>query len=368
MNAPQSAPSQAIPSQAVQTPVLSPGKFWGLRRMADGGGRFKMLAVDQRPPIKTRVAEARGEEGPRYGDVRAVKRALMEALAPHASAVLADPTYALSDAMTVLAPHHGLVVTLEDSVFGEGRDGRLSKAIDDWSVSKIKRAGGDAVKVLTWYHPDQDAASGQAQRDFTKRVGEACARYDIPFLLEMLLYPLAGDTGQTKDYVEQAGKRADHVLKTVETFAAPDYGVDVFKLESPVPAKDVPPPGDGATAALFAEMGRLAGRPWVMLSAGASQAAFRNVLHYAFEAGASGFLAGRAIWWDAFQHFPDMAAMETALSGPAADYMKELNALADAQARPWTAWFDEGAEGLPRPAGWESEWMQGAYADLEGRL
>ena len=179
----------------------------------------------------------------------------------------------------------------------------------------------------------------------------------------MLLYPLAGDTDQTKDYVEQAGKRADHVLKTVEIMAAPDFAVDVFKLESPIPAKEVPPAGDGEIAALFTEMGRLAGRPWVMLSAGASQAAFRNVLDYAFAAGASGFLAGRAIWWEAFQHFPDMARMTDDLRGPAAAYMADLNALADAKARPWTDWFED-----PRPEGWDSHWMQGAYADLEGKI
>lgn len=341
---------------------MTPGKFWGLRRMADPSGRFKMLAVDQRPPIKNRVREARGEAEARYADVRAVKRALMESLAPQATAVLTDPTYALADAMTILAPHHGLVVTLEDSNFGEGEDGRLSKEIDAWSVSKIKRAGGDAVKVLTWYHPEQDAASRRNQQDFAKRTGEACARYDIPFLLEMLVYPLAGDAEQTKDYVEQQGKRADHVLQTVAEFAKPDYGVDVFKLESPIPAKEVPDPGDRGTAALFAEMGRLAGRPWVMLSAGATKAAFRRVLHYAYGAGASGFLAGRAIWWDSFQHFPDLAAMTADLKGAAAGYFTELNDMTDAQARPWSDWFEE-----VRPEGAESECFQDTYADLEGR-
>ena len=114
--------------------------------------------------------------------------------------------------------------------------------------------------------------------------------------------------------MEQPGKRADHVLQTVAEFAKPDYGVDVFKLENPVPAKDVPDPGDRETAALYAEMGRLAGRPWVMLSAGATKEAFRRVLHYAYDAGASGFLAGRAIWWDSFQHFPNLQAMTADLT------------------------------------------------------
>ena len=169
---------------------MTPGKFWGLRRMADATGRFKMLAVDQRPPIKNQVKAARGEAEARYADVRAVKRALMESLAPQATAVLADPTYALADAMTILAPHHGLIVTLEDSNFGEGENGRLSKEIDDWSVSKIKRAGGDAVKVLTWYNPEQDAVSRQQSAAISRSGPARPARsYDLPFLLEMLVYP-----------------------------------------------------------------------------------------------------------------------------------------------------------------------------------
>ena len=36
---------------------LTPGKLWGLRRMADARGIFKMTAVDQRPPIKNPIAK-----------------------------------------------------------------------------------------------------------------------------------------------------------------------------------------------------------------------------------------------------------------------------------------------------------------------
>jgi tagatose 1,6-diphosphate aldolase len=98
-----------------------------------------------------------------------------------------------------------------------------------------------------------------------------------------------GDAHQTSDYVEMTGKRTDHVLQSVADFAHPDYGIDVFKLESPVAAKDVPVGGDWQeTQAAFDEMGRLAGRPWVMLSAGAGKADFRNILAHAYRAGASG--------------------------------------------------------------------------------
>jgi tagatose 1,6-diphosphate aldolase len=78
-------------------------------------------------------------------------------------------------------------------MFEETPEGRFSSEIDDWSVAKIKRMGGDAVKVLAWYRPDAPGTrhNRQKQKDFTKRIGEACARYDIPFLFELLVYPLA---------------------------------------------------------------------------------------------------------------------------------------------------------------------------------
>ena len=319
---------------------LSAGKFWGLRRLANENGHFTMLAVDQRPPITQIVSERRGEATPRFDDIRNVKKTMMEMLSPHSSAVLVDPTYALTDAMNILQPYHGLVVTLEDSLFTETKEGRTSRAIDGWSVEKIKKVGGDAVKLLTWYRPDQSKATRIAQKDFTKRVSEACVEHDIPFLLELLVYPFQGDQNHTTDYVEQRGKRADHVIQTVEEFSSPEFGVDIFKLESPIPATNVPAPrGDSDAVAqcqkYFDELGKASGRPWVMLSAGATKPAFKNVMHYAYQAGASGFLAGRAIWWDDFQAFPDLDAMKVGMAANAVPYMNNLAIMTAASATRW---------------------------------
>jgi tagatose 1,6-diphosphate aldolase len=316
--------------------TLTPGKLWGFRRLADANGRFKMLAVDQRPPIKNPIKAARGTLEAPYEDVAAFKLMLVDELQDQASALLLDPHFALPRGFSLASPTKGLIVTLEDSVFTETGEGRLSAEIDDWSVEKIKRCGGDAVKVLAWYRPDAGKAVCQAQKDFTKRIGEACARYDIPFLFELLVYPLAADAHQTSDYVEMTGKHADHVLDSVREFAKPDYGVDIFKLESPVPAKAVPAGDDAATQAIFGEMGRLAGRPWVMLSAGAGMAEFENVLRFAYYAGASGYLAGRAIWAEPFKSFPDWRAIEHGLRGASLPYMARINAMTDKSAMPWT--------------------------------
>ena len=262
---------------------LSAGKLWGMRRMADAGGRFKMTAVDQRPPIKGPIAKALGTDEAPWEEVARFKTLLVETLQDAATAMLLDPHFAIPAALNRLSPAKGLIVTLEDSLFREMPGGRLSAEIDDWSVAKIKRMGGDAVKVLAWYRPDADPKVLAHQQEFVRRIGDACARHDIPFLLELLVYPLPGDAGQTTDYVEMPGKRSEHVLASVETFAAPDYGVDVFKLESPVGAEAAD--GSDQVQATFDEMGRLAGRPWVMLSAGAGPEAFRRICQHAFAAG-----------------------------------------------------------------------------------
>jgi tagatose 1,6-diphosphate aldolase len=320
--------------------ALSAGKLWGMRRMADAGGRFKMTAVDQRPPIKGPIAAHYGTQEAPFEDVARFKALLIRTLQDQSSAMLLDPHFAIPVGLADLSPTKGLIVTLEDSLFEDTGTGRRSTAIDDWSVNKIKRMGGDAVKVLAWYRPDADPGVNAQQQDFVQRIGAACARYDIPFLFELLVYPLASDAHQTRDYVEMAGKKADDVLASVAEFARPDYGIDVFKLESPVAADAVPGVGTGdwrEVQAMFDEMGRLAGRPWVMLSAGAGKSAFRNILTHAYRAGASGYLAGRAIWLDAFGHFPDWDRMHADLTGEAAAYMADLNALTDAEATPWHA-------------------------------
>lgn len=312
---------------------LTPGKLWGMRRMADSRGIFKMTAVDQRPPIEEPIAKHFGTSTAPWEEVAQFKALLVESLQVRCTAMLLDPQYAIPRAFGILSPAKGLVVTLESSVFEETAEGRLSSDIDDWSVGKIKRMGGDAVKVLAWYRPDAASSVTSRQQDYVKRIGSECARFDLPLLLELLVYPMALDSAQSHEHVEVRGKRSEHVLASVEEFAKPDYGVDMFKLESPVDASGAD--GSAEVQDLFDELGRLAGRPWVMLSAGAGKSQFKAVLEHAFAAGASGFLAGRTIWLDAFRAYPDWSAVKMQLLSSAAGYLEEISELADNRAASW---------------------------------
>src|SRR4029078_9764992 len=170
----------------------SAGKLWSLRRLADDAGRFKMLAVDQRPPIQQVIARGRGiaPEAASFADICAIKRLLVEHLAADVSAVLLDPNFAYPAAIDAVPARTGLIMTLEDHRLAETAEGRRSRSIADWSVEKIRRLGADGVKVLAWYRPDADEAVCAHQRDYVEAVGRACRAEDIPFVLELLLYPL----------------------------------------------------------------------------------------------------------------------------------------------------------------------------------
>ena len=319
--------------------ATTPGKRRALARLADDAGTFRMLAVDQRPPVRALIAQRRGlptGTDPDGRDVIGVKQLLLEELGPFASAVLVDPHTAFPLEGTVDA-RQGLVLTLEDSVFDETPGGRRSKTIDDWSVGQIKRAGGDGVKLLAWYRPDADPAVRDHQQAFVRAVGDECRRHDIPFVFELLVYPFPGDD----DPVPFRGaERAEMVLESVETFADPGFGVDVFKVESPYLPSELPPRGEdrGEHLAAFRDLDRLVGRPWVLLSGGVDPADFERVLADAYDAGASGYLAGRSIWWRAVGRFPDWQAMREALRSDARSVMENIDALTVARARPLGAY------------------------------
>ncbi len=337
----------------------SAGKLWGMRRLADGRGHFRMVATDQRPPImaliRTRIARAAT-----WAEIGAVKRMLIEALSEDASAILTDPVWGYPAAADVLRVDRGLMVTLEDHEYDQTRGGRRSRVIAGWKACTIRSLGADAVKLLAWVRPDADAAVMEHQRQFVAEVGRQCQAADIPFVLELLVYPFG--VGGGPEYTTDPDKRPELVLESVRAFTGPDFGIDLWKLEAPLPAALVPDP-DGPEAAsvqpLFDRLGRLVPGPWVVLSGGAEPERFRRILTYACRAGASGFLAGRSIWADALAGYPDQETMTAALKTGA---RSELGVLNEITARLAAAWSPPGPARLPDAAGPEFARAYGARA------
>jgi tagatose 1,6-diphosphate aldolase len=201
------------------------------------------------------------------------------------------------------------------------------------------------VKVLAWYRPDATADVLAHQQRFVREIGEQCERNDIPYVLELLVYPFLGSANHTADYVESPGKLPSLVIDSVREFAKPEYGVDLLKLESPLAANSLPP-RDGSAAAVAAQgefdaigdICRDHGIPWVLLSGGAATDKFERVLQYAYAAGAGGFLAGRTIWLNAVRsHFPDLQAVSSALRRESVGVLDSLSQLTKSKANPWMA-------------------------------
>jgi len=304
-----------------------------LERLADDHGHFSMLAVDQRPPVTALIAESLGVEAAPLPVIHEVKQLLVESLAPLASAVLVDPVTAFP-ASDRISARQGMIMTLEDSVFEARADGRLTSLIEDWSVDKIKRIGADGVKFLAWYRPDAGRAVLEHQHQLVAEVGAACRRADIPFIFELLLYPFPGEA---PGEAPVGTRRSEMVFESVETFADPAYCVDVFKLESPVSASAIADHEASEEEALtaFAHLDRAAGRPWVLLSGGAAPEVFLRLLSLAYAAGASGYLAGRSIWWEALTRYPDLELVQKELRTGAVPYMERLNELTTSSATRW---------------------------------
>lgn len=298
-----------------------------MRRLADAAGRWKMVAIDQRTPLMLPIAQKRGTAKAAYEDIAAVKTAVTRHLSPHASAMLVDPNFGYPRCAGEMPPTAGLCIALEHHVTRDTPQGKLSSTIPSWSVRQIRRIGGDAVKLLVWYRPDAEASVRAHQQEFVRRIGQECREHDIVLLLELLIYPLPADAPGFL-----AANRTKLVQDSMRDFADPGFGVDIYKLEPPAALNAVPDP-DGAQAAAVQQaydgLGALTTRPWVLLSAGAGPADFQRSLTYAYRAGASGYLCGRAIWHRAFDHFPDMPAMERELADGAVRFVQTINALTD---------------------------------------
>ncbi len=339
------ATSATIPSMA----SMPAGTLRAFMTLADDSGRFGMIAVDQRPPIFAALARHgnRRPEDVEYEEVAAVKGVLLEVLAPDASAVLLDPIWAHPHHLRKVPGHVGVLSTLEDHDFTLADGERRSHAIPGWSVAKIKRSGAQGVKVLAWYRPDVSTATRDHQDAFVAEVGRECREHELPFVLELLTYPLPGEDPNGSDYARAKPQR---VLDSVRHFGDSHFGVDLFKLEFPAELKAAEEFAAGAfdgrcreavyaldeVRASLAELDEASPVPWVLLSAGVGPHEFAFNLELACLAGASGFLAGRAVWYDALEAYPDLDAIRERLRSVSLPYLRSLRALAQ-RGRPWTA-------------------------------
>lgn len=300
---------------------LSLGKWRRLRQAASSRGTFTILAIDHRGPLRRALAPhfAAGEL---EAALSALKEDIVRELAPGATAVLLDPETGLGPCVTggALPGGTGLLVALDTGSTG---DPAVLKTglVPDWDVDRAARVGAAGVKLLVYYHPD--AAEAPAVEELVTTIGHACARAEMPFYLEPLSYSIEQPGGRLP-----SRRRRQVVVETVRRLAP--LGVDVLKAEFPVDVNEEPDQPVWREAC--EELSRACAIPWVILSGGLSYETFLRQTRIACEAGASGVMAGRAIWNEAVS--AEGPARRRFLRERARERIERLRCLCDALGEP----------------------------------
>jgi tagatose 1,6-diphosphate aldolase len=306
---------------------ISVGKLRGLQQISDETGRFTMIAMDQRGSLQ-KMLHPENPKAATYAEMEAVKLGVTEALAPHASGYLLDPEYGVAPAINrfVLPGRTGLLVALEQSGYEKKGNWRLTTLLEGWSVEKVKRLGASAAKLLLFFNPDAPREIVDHQLTVVKTIAEECRRLDLAFVCEPMSYPV--DT--TED--EFAHKKADTIIRTAEVLTP--LGFDVLKAEFPGDPRVTPDPEE--LRKNCDRLTRATKVPWVVLSAGADFDVFRGLVEQACRGGACGFLAGRAIWKDAFRE----KSREAQMAYVRTQGLKNFRVLADLAHKHATPWWD----------------------------
>ncbi|HVN03858.1 MAG TPA: tagatose 1,6-diphosphate aldolase, partial [Bryobacteraceae bacterium] len=203
---------------------VSEGKLKHLKALSNHAGVIAAAAMDQRGSLQKSLAAARGVDKKEITPemMSEFKTAVTKVLTPHASAILLDPEFGL-DARLARSKNAGLLLAYELSGYDNTQPGRLPDLLPHVSVKRIVDWGADAVKILIYYTPFEDAKINDIKHAFIERIGAECETYDIPFFLEFVGYDPKG--GDEKGF-EYAKSKPEIVKKSMEEFSKPQYFVD----------------------------------------------------------------------------------------------------------------------------------------------
>ncbi len=327
--------------------TMSKAKFDRMMKVCNSQGVIAAAAMDQRGSLKKSIAKEKGVDASAVTDVMMTefKTAVTEVLSQHASAMLLDPVWGLPSAQK-RDKNCGLILAYEDSGYDNTQPGRLPDLLNTYSVRRLKEAGADCCKILLYYTPFDPISINDQKHAWVERIGSECETEGLPFFLEFVGYP--HDKTDEKS-LAFAKLKPEIVRKSMEEFSKPQYRVDVLKAEFPVNMKFVENTqsfaGTGVAYTrheaidLLKATAKVTTKPFIYLSAGVSDAEFRETLELAAEAGVpfNGVLCGRATWKDGIPVYAKQGlhAFEVWLKDRGVKNIQALNAILEKGAKPW---------------------------------
>jgi sulfofructosephosphate aldolase len=286
-----------------------------LDAIARPGGGFAMVAMDQRDSLRTMFDHA-GAGRPADRVLVDFKLEVAHALGPLASGFLIDRHYGFERVRDegLLPPGCGLILAADDLTQEDG--GPVLETALDETVLATDLGGVSAFKLLVIWRRDELRA---ARVELAKRFAHEARARGVLSVLEPVVRATPEEEAAGTWDLDAAIREAARELSPI--------GADLYKVQ-------VPSGGRGSDDELLVRCRDLAADitgPWVVLSQGVDRDDFLRAVTMACRAGASGFLAGRALWSDLVGR-PDLA---TALREVAVPRLERLGEVVDTHARPW---------------------------------
>lgn len=251
-----------------------------LADIATADGTFAVIALDQRNTLK-RMFVAAGRPDPTDEELVAFKADVLAGV-DNASAALIDPTYGVPALKSIGSTTRALIAAEPANRITWNGEPRVTRD-PELNARWVREQGGSALKFFVQLRVDRPVGPGEPDIaaegiEVARQVIADCREAGVPSVLENLIY-LRPD-----EELDAAG-RADAIIAAA--VALDELRPDLLKLEYP---------GSPQACRRLAES---ISSPWAVLSAGVEFTEFSDVLRISCdEGGASGFIAGRAVWKD----------------------------------------------------------------------
>lgn len=243
-------------------------------------GKYLLLAFDHRGSFKKYVNKDNSEAASDK-EIIEVKSLVIDALNDLMSGVLIDPVWGLP-AYKKAGAGKPYLLCLEKTGYVESGEKRLNEL--QYTGAELKKWGASAAKILIYSNPKDKEATNR-QLETSRQALREAHENDLPLFLEFVTYDNNENKKGLPSQKRLGGKRAKLIMDSLKIYIEAGVVPDVWKLEYP---------GDRAACEKITE---IAGKtPWVLLTRGEEFDIFYSQLQDAISAGASGFLAGRALW------------------------------------------------------------------------
>ena len=297
--------------------MTAPTTLPTLDAIARSTGALAMVAMDQRESLRHMFDQA-GAGRPADEVLVDFKVAVAETLGPIASGFLIDRQYGFPQVRATLPAGTGLILAA-DALTQEDGGPVEETGLDDVVLAPDADLDGvAALKLLVIWRRD---ARREQRVALAERFVAAARERGLLSVLEPVVRATPEELDAGTWDQEAAVREAARELSPL--------GPSLYKAQVPLAGTGTPEEQAAASAAL----GACIEGPWVGLSQGVDRDRFLPAVLGACRGGASGFLAGRALWSDVVG-LPDVRAGLAERSVPRLERLVET---VDAEARPWTA-------------------------------